>query len=184
MTVYSDKLREMINNSSEQSDNLANNISQIEDLKNETDEEIDAITNGVCGVAESDLTDYLTNVKLPEFQLIEPTALLTFGPTYGSINYSSGNITDWKISYIAVLPIPGEIILYEYEGDGWDNDTQIITWVDDFDFGNDYLTRPLTSGATYGLNSYKDNLDTAISILTNNKNKIDDSVTYFEDYAT
>jgi len=46
------------------------------------------------------------------------------------------------------------------------------------------LTRPLTSGATYGLIPYKANLNSAISILTNNKNKLDNSVSYFEDYAT
>jgi len=187
MSVESDKLREMATNAASESENLADSISQIEDTRDELLDQIAAVEDGMCGVAETDLTTYLTDVKLAEFQLTYPTAVIEFGATYASIDYDTGNLTDWEIYYMTI-PIPPafatKVVLYAYEGTGWDNDAQIISWVNDFDFGNDYLTRPLESGATYGLIPYKDNLNSAISILTNNKDKIDDSVSYLEDYAS
>lgn len=188
MSANSDKLREMIDDAPQKSDDIAGSISQIEDARDEVDEELSAVQDGMCGVAETDMTDYLTNTKLVEFQVSQPTAQLSFGATYGTIAWSTpgpeGNITDWEIFYMTVELVPVKVVLYEYEGTGWDNDADIITWADDYDFGNDYLTRPLTTGATYGLIPYKTNLNSAISLLTNNQNKIDDSITYFEDYAT
>lgn len=187
MSTDSDKLREMIVDAPDKSDNLANSISQITDIRDEVNEEISAVQNGMCDVDETSMTVYLTNTKLPFFQITQPTAVLEFGATYGTIVYSTGNITDWEIYYMTV-PIPPavsvKVVLYAYEGTGWDNDALIIGWADDYSFGNDYLTRPLNSNATYGLIPYRDNLNTAITILTNNKNKIDASVSYFEDYAT
>jgi len=187
MSADSDKLREMITNADSESENLVDSISQIEDTRDETLEQISAIENGMCAVAEADLTTYLTNVKLPQFQLIQPTAVLGFGATYGVIDYDTGNITDWEIYYMTV-PIPPavatKVVLYAYLGAGWDSDAQIISWINDYSFGNDYLTRPLDSDATYGLIPYKNNLNSAITILTNNKDKIDNSVTYLESYAS
>ena len=187
MSADSDKLREMISDAPEKSENIGSSISQITDIRDETNDEISAVQNGMCGSAESQMTAYLTTVKLPFFQITQPTAVLAFGATYGTIVYSTGNITDWEIYYMTV-PIPPatpvKVVLYAYEGAGWDNDAQIISWADDYSFGNDYLTRPLDTGATYGLIPYRDNLNSAISILTNNQNKVDSSISYFEDYAT
>ena len=67
MTTYSDKLREMINDAPDQSDNLANNISQVQDLSDETQDQIDAITNGMTDVAADNLEEYLEGKAL-EFQ--------------------------------------------------------------------------------------------------------------------
>ena len=187
MSTDSDKLREMIVDAPDKSDNLANSISQVTDIRDEVNEEISAVQSGMLASAQAQMTAYLTTVKLPFFQLTQPTAVLQFGGTYGTIVYSTGNITDWEIFYMTtpVLPAtPVKVVLYAYQGAGWDNDALIIGWADDYSFGNDYLTRPLDTGATYGLIPYKTNLNSAITILTNNKNKIDDSVSYFEDYAT
>lgn len=187
MSADSDKLREMIDDSESESENLADSILQIEDTRDETDERISAVQNGMCTPAQTDLTDYLTNIKLPQFQLIQPTAILAFGATYGTIVYSTGNITDWEIYYITIPIFPAvgvKVVLYEYLGTGWDSDAQIIAWINDYAFGNDYLTRPMDTGATYGLVPYKGNLESAISILNNNKDKVEDSVGYFEDYAS
>jgi hypothetical protein len=187
MSADTDKLREMIGDAESESENLADSISQVEDTRDETNDRISAVQNGMCGVAQTDLTDYLTNTKLPQFQLIQPTAILEFGATYGTIVYSTGNITDWEIYYMTVPVFPAvavKVVLYAYEGIGWDSDAQIIAWVNDYAFGNDYLTRPLDTGATYGLIPYKDNLNSAISILNNNKDKVEDSVSYLEGYAS
>ena len=187
MSADTDKLREMIGDAESESENIADSVSQIEDIKDETTERISAIQNGVCGVSQTDLTDYLTNTKLPQFQLVQPTAVLAFGATYGTIVYSTGNISDWEIYYMTVPVFPAvatKVVLYAYLGAGWDGDTQIIDWINSYSFGNDYLTRPMDTGATYGLIPYKDNLDSAISILNNNKDKVEDSVGYFEDYAS
>jgi len=187
MSVDSDKLREMVSDAETNSENLTDQISQIESSRDDITDQISAIENGMCGANETDMTSYLTNVKLPAFQVTYPTAVLSFGGTYGNIDYSTGNITDWEIYYMTapVLPaIPVKVVLYEYNGIGWDSDSDIITLVDHFEFGNDYLTRPLTSGATYGLNPYKSNLNSAIDILTENKDKIDQSIAYLEPYAT
>jgi len=187
MSEASDKLREMIGSAQTESENLQSGISQIEDIKEDVTEQISAIEDGLCTVAADDLTTYLTDVKLPEFQAIQPTAVLDFGGDYGSIDYDDGNITDWEIYYMTVVippATPVKVVLYEYEGTGWDSDEDIIKWVEDYDFGNDYLTRPLDSGATYGLIPYKENLDSALDILNNNKDKVDDSVAILGDYAT
>lgn len=174
MTIYSDRLREMINDAPDESDNLANNISQITDIRDDVQDQIDAVQTGMLDVAEADLIDYLENTKVAEVG----GASVTYGPNFSLVDYTDGGISDWTIDSTAGVPI------YAYEGVGWDSDATIIKLIDDYDFGNDYLTRPLTSGATYGLIPYKTNLNSAISILTENKDKVDDSITYLEDYAT
>jgi hypothetical protein len=181
MTVYSDKLREMINDAPDQSDNLANNISQVQDISDELQEQIDAVQDGLCGVAETDARTYIENTIMPAVG----GDYVTYGATFGTINYTTGNITDWEIYQVQVVP-PGssaipDVLVYTYTPGDYPDLDQLV---DDYDFGNDYLTRPLTSGATYGLIPYKANIDTAISILGENKDKIDDSIGTFENYAT
>ena len=181
MTEYSDKLREMIADAPDQSDNLASNISQITDIRDEIQEQIDAVTNGLCTPAEQQAVTIIEGTILID----KAGDYVTYGGTFGTINYTTGNITDWGIYEVQSVP-PGssaipDVLIYSYTLGDYPELDQLV---DDYDFGNDYLTRPLTSGATYGLDDYKENLNSAIGILTENKDKIDDSITYFEDYAT
>lgn len=181
MTVYSDRLREMINDAPDQSENLANNISQITDIRDDVQDQIDAVENGMCAVAETDARTYIEGTIMPAVS----GDYVTYGATFGTINYTTGNITDFEIYQTQVTP-PGssavaDLLVYTYSRGDYPT---LDALVDDYDFGNDYLTRPLTSGATYGLKPYKTNLNSAISILTNNKSKVDSSITYLEDYAT
>jgi len=181
MTVYSDKLREMISDAPDQSDNLANSISQVTDIKDDVQDQIDAITNGLCTPAETQARSIIDGTILTD----KGGDYISYGGTFGTIDYSTGNITDWEVIKI-IPPVPPDITptlspIYSYTPGDY---TDLDQLVDDYDFGNDYLTRPLTSGATYGLIPYKTNLDSAISILTNNKSKIDASESYFEEYAT
>lgn len=191
MSADSDKLREMIVDAPDKSDNIANGVSQITDVRDEVNEEISAVQNGMCGSAQTQMTNRLTTVKLPFFQLTYPTAILSFGASYGTNAWSDpgpvGNITDWEIYYMTIVvppAVPVKVVLYKYLTTGWDGDADIIAWANGYHFGNDYLTRPLDTGATYGLIPYRDNLNTAISILTENKAKVDSSVSFFEPYAT
>jgi hypothetical protein len=185
----SDVLRQMINDSDDQVTDIEGSIDQIDDLIDETDVQIEGLEDGMCDVAESDMTAYLQGPKLAEIQAIDPTAYLVFGGTYGSIAWSDpgpvGNITDWEYRVDLLIPppppAPPYTVVYSYTpGD----DTTIDDLVNDFDFANDYLTRPLTDGASYGLKPYKNNLVDAKSLLTENKTKIADSKTALEDYAS
>lgn len=181
MTSPADILGNMASAADEQVENLESSISQVEEQMDQYTEEIDGVENGLCGVAESDLTDYLDNTKLAE---IETTwggsyALpfsVDYGPNYGAIDKDVGGITDFRILDATA------VVVYEYLGTNWDSDTTITKLVGDFAFGNDYLTRPLTSGAVYGLYPNLQSMSDAKNILTANKNKIAASKTVFQDY--
>ena len=139
----SDILRQMINDAPDQVANINNSIGQIENLIDDLDEQIDALTNGMCAPAEAALTDYLDNTKLPEIEALYGTPFNTpfyvdYGPDYGTIDYTTGGISDWSIKDSS-----GNI---EYSLTvNWDSDTTISKPIDDYDFANNYLTRPLTS---------------------------------------
>jgi hypothetical protein len=178
-----DKLREMINVAPDQVENLDGSIDQINNLIEDFNEEIDAITNALCTPAKNELTDYLNNTKLSEIEGLYGDPFNTpftvdYGPNYGTIAYSTGGIDDFKIADSS-----GNT-MYSYEGVNWDGDTTITKLVEDYAFGNDYLTRPLTTGASYGIIPNRDNLSTAKALLTANKTKIDESIDVFEDYAS
>jgi hypothetical protein len=175
----SDILRQMINEAPEQVENIENSIGQIEALVEELDEQIDGLENGMCAVAQSNLTDYMNNTKVPELELIHgETLVFTPGPNYGTINYTTGGLTDWT-----VLDTTSNVV-YAYNGIGWDSDTTITKYINDFEFANDYLTRPLTSGASYGLKPSRTNYLTAKALLQDNADKVADSETSLEDYAS
>lgn len=181
MTAPNEILGGMVDAADSQVNNLTESISQVQDQIDDVTEQIDGVENGMCAVAESDLTDYLDNTKLPEIEGLygTPTTIpfsVDYGPDYGSIDYTTGGITDFRI-----IDNSGNI-KYEYSGINWDSDPDITKWVSDYSFGNDYLTRPLTSGASYGLYDNLSGLTSAKSLLTQDKNKIAASKTAFEDY--
>ncbi len=140
---------------------------------NELIKDRNAIQSGVCGNAEQQLRDYLENTKMAEVG----GDTVVYGSNFATINFTTGGITDWHIDATSVS-------VYEYLGVGWDGDTTIIQLIEDYAFGNDYITRPLTSGATYGLNPNIAILTIARNILQENKDKLDESIIVFEDYAT
>lgn len=165
----------------EQVTNGENSIAQVDEQIDATEEEIDGLENGLCGVAETDMTDYLDNTKLAEIEALYGDPFntpfsMSYGPNYGTIDYTTGGITDFTI-----LDVSG-VVMYSYLGVNWDSDPDIIEWVDDYAFGNDYLTRPLTSGASYGLYDNLSGLNSAKSLLTQDKNKVSASKAIFERY--
>ncbi|MEE9571902.1 MAG: hypothetical protein V3W20_02510 [Candidatus Neomarinimicrobiota bacterium] len=174
MSASSDKLREMINNVEDQVEGIDSSITQIQAQIDDLQAQDDAIVDGILDIVAPDLETYLNDVKLPGF----PGGELIIGPTYNVIEYEA-ELTDWEIRDSTSLNP-----LYQYEGIGWDGDTDIISFVTEWDFGNDYLTRPLTTGASYGIRPYKASLESAKSLLEDNKDKIEESETVFEGFAS
>jgi hypothetical protein len=186
MTIYQDTLREMIGDVDEQVENIVANVSQIDTIINDLQDQIDAVTNAVTDVCQTNVVDQLENIKLPAFQELYAGAYTEYDGTFGDVGYGN-SLTGWRIKAPAPLPIPPlppdpDIVVYEYGGAGWDSDATITKGVGDWDFGNDYLTRPLTSGASYGLIPYQSNLNTAKSMLQANSSKLTNSKTIFADY--
>lgn len=174
MSAASDKLREMINNVEDQVDAIDSSITQIQAQIDELDEQDDAIVDGILNVDATSLQIYLEDVKRPEF----PGSIVDIGPTYNVIGYGN-ELTDWALIDSTTLnPV------YVYEGVGWDDSTAVTNFVTSWDFGNDYLTRPLTTGASYGIRPYKVALEDAKDILEENKNKIETSEDVFEGFAS
>lgn len=174
MSDASDKLRDMIDTADEQVDNINGSVDQVQVQIDELQEEDDAIVDGMLNPVASDLQTYLNDVKLPNY---EPGSSVVIGPQYNVIGYTN-QLTDWWI-----IDSTGNTV-YQYAGIGWDSDPEIIAFLDEWDFGNDYLTRPMTSGATYGIRPYKANLNSAKSILQSNADKIEDSKDAFERFAS
>jgi len=174
MSAASDKLREMIDNVEDQANAIDSSITQIQAQIDELNEEDDAIVDGILDPVSTDLEAYLNSEKLPNF----PDGVLFIGPTYNVITYGN-ELTDW-----AILDSTTADVLYEYQGIGWDDSTAITNFVNDWNFGNDYLTRPLTSGASYGIRPYRASLESAKSILQENKDKIEESEIVFEGFST
>jgi len=175
-------LQDMIDDAPDQISALDVSIGQINDQITDLTTEINAVTNDLCGVAETDLTAYLDGTKLTEIEILygDPTSIpfsVDYGGDYGKIDYVDGGITDFRI-----IDNSGNIE-YEVGVTHWDNDPLIVKLTGDYAFGNDYLTRPLDSGATYGLIPTRTALNTAKGILNNNKSKIQSSILIFEDYA-
>jgi len=175
-------LQDMIDDAPDQITSLENSIGQIEDQMTDLLIEINAIKNDLCTVAKNELIAYLDGTKLTEIENLYgspedlPFTVEYYGD-FGTYGYGTGNITDFRI-----IDNSGNIE-YEIGGIHWDSDSLIIKLTDDYAFGNDYLTRPLDTGATYGLEPTWSALDTARSILLANKYKIENSITIFEDYA-
>lgn len=188
MSNPSSVLGDMIAVADEQVENLESSLEQVQEQLDDYNEQATGIEDGQCGSISDDttgqLTIYLQTTKLQEIQITYPTAYLYKGTTYGSIAWSDpgpvGNVTDWEYRVDDALPAITYTVVYIYTpGD----DSNIDKWVSDFSFGNDYLTKPFTDGATYGVYANITALGSALSLLNSNKSKIENSKTSFEDYT-
>jgi len=163
-------LENMIQDAPDQIAAIESSLGQIDDQIADLTTEIDGVTSDLCGVSKEDLTSYLQTTKLPTIP-----GGVTVVPGTGSIAYGSVGISDFQILDSTGIPVYSMTV-------NWDSDATIQKYVDDFDFGNDYLTRPLTTGATYGLIPSRSALQSAKSLLEENKATLEDSIIVFEDY--
>ena len=175
------RLTQMIIEVPDQSEALASSIGSVQAEIGELTLERNAIRDGLCAVAENQARDMIDNTILAD----RGGDYVTYGTTFGTINYTTGNITDWEIYQTEITP-PGssivpDIVIYTYTPGDYPNLDQLV---DDYAFGNDYITRPLTDGATYGYNPNISSLNDAQDILEENKDKVDDSLDVFSRYAT
>lgn len=171
MSESSDKLREMIEDVDSQLENIDDSTAQIfiqiEDLENKRD----SIQNGMLNEIMIDTSSYLEINKVPDFGGIG--GYITFGSNFGNTN-----ITDWIIYDVLDTPV------YVYNGVGWDDDINIINWINQWNFGYDYIHHEFGITGTYGLQDQIDQLYNALDLLITNRNKYENSKTEFEEFAT
>lgn len=78
----------------------------------------------------------------------------------------------------------GGILVYEYEGTGWDSDPDIIQLVDIFDDAYNHLNQAKGSSGTYGIIPTITSLTLAKTIQQNNKAKYQSVISSYEKYAS
>lgn len=186
MSQDTDRLTTLVKTAPDRLAAVENSIVQIDNIIDQLGKERAAIEDGLCANAESTAVIIIETVILPTFP---PTSYVVYGAAFGTIDWNpKGNISDWSI-WIDITPVPPPILppvptlLYTYVNDGTTY-PEIDLLVDDYDFGNDNLTRPLTDGATYGIIPKIESLQIASNILNENADKIENSVDVFNRYAT
>ena len=173
MSQNTDRLTTMVKVAPDQVGQIEGSIAQVQSSIESLGKEVSAITDGVCASAETGARDIIDNTILPD----KGGDHVLYGPDFGIISWLPlGNLTDWEIRD-ATSSIP----IYVYTpGDYPDLDS----FVEDYSFGNDYLTRPLDTGASYGLLPKISSLQNAANLLNENADKIGDSVAVFNKYKT
>jgi hypothetical protein len=179
------KLGQMLKAAPDQSAAIEKSIVSVQDQIDELTDEANAIEGSMTDVAEIDAVAYITTNILPLY----PGGYIVYGPAFGTIAYGpsppKGNISDWAI-WKDITPVPPPILppvptlQYPYTpGDYPDLDKLVADYV----FGNDYLTRPLDTGATYGIYPSRTAMIAAKALLQENKDTVDESITKFPDYV-
>jgi hypothetical protein len=175
MTQETDRLKTMAKNAPAQVGKIEGSISQVEATTEDLTKQKEAIEDGVCGNSKTEAIDIIENTIFPA-EKTDPTDTLEYGATFGIIQWEpAGNLTDFEIKDES-----GNTV-YSYTGGDYPD---LDDLVDDYAFGNDYLTRPPTTGATYGLIPKIASLNTAANLLNENADKVADSQAVFERYAT
>ena len=175
------KLTAMIKDAPDTASAIGNSISSLTSQVNELKSQKNAIQNGVCGTAKTDMIQYITDNVLPSY----PGGYIVYGSGFGTIAYGTGNISAWSIyqdipsPVFPFTPVPTQVYAYT-PGDY----PEIDQWVSDYSFGNDYITKPLTAGSTYGLSPNISLLNSGKAILQSNQDKIQNSIDVFSRYAT
>lgn len=159
-------------------ENLEEYLVRIVYYLGELEKKLNAIEYYMTKAADQ-LEAYLDSTKVLEIEQIHGvSASLVIGSTYNDLNnIDDATLTDWYIIDATAN------ILYKYEGIGWDNDSIIIKYIADWDFGKDYLIHPLiTFDGDYGIYPNIDIFTKAKTTIEGTKNKITDSEEVLEDY--
>lgn len=176
------KLKSMVDAAPDQVVAIEKSIASVGTQIDDLNAQASAITGAVTDVAETDAITYITNNILPLY----PGGYIVYGPTFGTITYGppKGNISDWSI-WTDITPVPPPILppvptlAYPYTPGDYPDLDELVS---DYAFGNDYLTRPLTTGATYGLGPAASALTDAKNLLQENSDKVEDSIDVFTKY--
>ena len=155
-------------------------IATFTDQISETTEQIEAVESGLCEVSKNELESYITDTKIPELEALHGGELpysFSQGENFGEIDFDNGGITDWE-----VLDNSGSLV-YKYGDLNWDDDTFIEEKINDFAFGNMFLTKPLSGAAGYGLRQYKEFLIFSKEQNESSKNDLNQCKTIFSKYV-
>jgi hypothetical protein len=159
----------MIADAPEQVVQLTNSIASIDSQISLIQSQQDSLQNNVCSKVATDLELYLTTIKYdPDLDYT-----LSKGSTFNDSLSLTGTITDWN-----VIDSTGNIIYSYIPGDDSVIDGYKIQW----DFGHDYITLPMSTSGTYGTLDNIAKLNTAKSLLTANKSKINNSITILDPF--
>lgn len=166
----------------------------IAELDNTIDAEIQEIKNRIISLRQQ-ITDLdnqinafkvcilfpcstkLTNILIEKAKKLQGVKLIkvNFGSAYNKIEFGAW-LDDWKIID------DEENILYQYNGPGWDKDPEIKKLMTRWEIANDYLTRPMSTGASYGLIPYKHTLEDSIHMLSENLDKLEEMKGLYKDF--
>jgi len=113
--------------------------------------------------------------KLRNMQNNNDTLELVFGDNFGKVEFGAW-LDDWRIAD------SGGNVVYEHNGPGWDKNPRIKKIMTKWEVANDYLTRPLNTGASYGLMPYKHSLEDSIHILNENLEKMEEMKELYDDF--
>lgn len=74
-------------------------------------------------------------------------------------------------------------LVYEYNGTGWDSDSDIEQRIDEFDFTYDHLTKPLGINGTYGINESITQRQNAKTLLVANRDKYEEAINKYDRFG-
>jgi len=163
--VYS-MIKESKNNIKMDTNSLANIDEQISDLDIKINE-----MNGRLDFILSKLKERL-EVKKTEFET-STGHICEIGYDSTSDEIHTWYIEDTKVTPPDIEPPSGEEPerIYEYEGVGWDNDTLLTQYINDYDWIYDLLNHDISMTGTYGLIPTRDLLINGKNATQSNLNK-------------
>lgn len=172
MRKASEVVYEMYNDTESEIKELNHRITSLQQKLTAVDNQINAIKMCIINHCAAELQKYLIN-KISS--LTKSPAKLKLGPNFNKIEFGNW-LDDWKIIDTQKNTI------YQYKKVNWDNDPVIIELMETWECAVDYLTRPLNTGATYGLFEYRKNIQNGLNILNENKSKIVEMREIFKKY--
>ncbi len=181
MATPQEILADMFDNAEGDVEDLDAQLAQIDQLISNLEDEATAIEDALMTVAADDLQAYLDSTKLPEIIISTGQDLaLIIGSNYNDLPNVGGsaNLTDWSFVDTTSLQV-----IYS-RSVNWDGDVLILDWIADWDFGDDYLTHPLTTfDGTYGIYPNINTLNNARGSVQATRTKVNNSIGVFGDYV-
>lgn len=132
--------------------------------------------DSIDAIEVSSTTGISTGMRL----YFRSTSSNTYPIPNGIVDNIDGNLIEMTMETNHEIPTDVDAIMelvYEKDGTGWDNDADIISWVDEFDFTNNFIWEPLGTEGTYGTKDKIEKMQTATTVLESDKQKLIDAKT-------
>lgn len=181
MPTAQETLADMFDSAEGDVEDLDAQLAQIDQLISDLENEATAIEDALMTVAADELQAYLDSTKLPEIIALTGRDLaVVIGSNYNDLPNVGGtaNLTDWRLVDTTTAQT-----IYS-RSVNWDGDALILDWIADWDFGDDYLTHPLTTfDGTYGIYPNINALNNARGSIQATRTKVNNSIGVFGDYV-